>query len=64
MIKDFSVVLIIIKRHRFEDTHFDMTVSFLANARMPLITNLFHFLTWSGLTLKTERLSVIRKQDF
>lgn len=58
MIKDFSVVLII-ERH-----HFHMTVSFLVSARMTLIGNLFHFLTWSGLTLETERLFVIRKQDF
>ena len=64
MIKDFSVVLIIIKRHRCEDTHFHMIVSFLVSARMTLIANLFHFLTCSGLTLKTERLFVIRKQDF
>ena len=40
MIKDFSVVLII-ERHRCEDTHFHMTVSFLVSARMTLIANLF-----------------------
>ena len=63
MIKGFSVYLLIIKRHRCEDTHFHMTVSFLVSARMTLITNLFHFLTCSALTLKTKRLFVIRKQD-
>ena len=63
MIKDFSVVLII-ERHRCEDTHFHMTVSFLVSARMTLIANLFHFLACSGLTLKTERLFVIRRQEF
>ena len=40
MIKDFSVVFII-ERHRCEDTHFPMTVSFLVSARMTLIANLF-----------------------